>query len=272
MRGLSDNTIRVRLDLLCRLRTHADAPLRELEPHHLLAFERIAIAGRAAETRRAYCSHLRAFYAWAKRTGIVEHDPSELLTMPKVPRHLPRPIEEDDLRLALSSARPKMAAILTLAGYAGLRACEIAGLDWSDVVRTDKGAWLTVRHGKGAKQRQVEIGETVIRALQHHGIRRRGPVFIGRDGSRMDARSVSSSANRFLRLQGVDATLHQLRHRFGTIAYELSSDLRLVQDMLGHASPTTTAGYVRTSGAAAARMIAALDALGTGPAPSVSSA
>jgi integrase len=55
--------------------------------------------------------------------------------------------------------------------------------------------------------------------------------------------------------------MHQLRHRFGTVAYQLSHDLRLVQELLGHASPQTTAGYTRTSPAASGKLIAALDEL-----------
>jgi hypothetical protein len=121
VRGLSSNTVRVRLDFLHRLSEFTGLPLRDLEPGHLLRFERIAIAGRAAESRRAYVCHIRAFYRWAVTTGLVQHDPSEVLTIPAVPRHLPRPIDEDDLAIAIDAARPKMRAMLTLAGWAGLR-------------------------------------------------------------------------------------------------------------------------------------------------------
>lgn len=264
VRGLSDNTIRVRLDFLQRLHVHMGRPLREAEPGHLLRFERLAIAGRAPETRRAYVCHLRAFYQWAVKNRIVTEDPSTLLTLPVVPKHLPRPIDEDDLAVALNAARPKMRAVLTLAAYAGLRAIEIAGLDWSDLRRElDGSAFIHVRHGKGGKDRMVEVGQTVILALQAYGIKRRGPVFLGMDGRQIDARSVSRSANRHLARHGVEATLHQLRHRYGTVAYNLSRDLRMVQQQMGHSSPTTTAGYTRVSAEAAARMVAAMDALPT---------
>lgn len=138
VRGLSDNTIRVRVDLLHRLAIFAGQPLRTLEPGHLLRFERLAIAGRSPETRRAYASHLRSFYKWLKAGQAISEDPSTMLTMPVVPKHLPRPIAEEDLAKALATARPKMAAMLTLAAYAGLRCVEISGLDWSDLHR-DQG-------------------------------------------------------------------------------------------------------------------------------------
>lgn len=271
IRGLSENTLRVRLDFLHRLFIFAAIPLRKIEPGHLMRFERIAIAGRSAETRRAYVCHLRAFFRWAKQTGLISEDPSEVLTVPVVPRHLPRPIAEDDLAAALAIARPKMAAMLTLAAFAGLRCVEIAGLDWSDLRREpDASAYLHVRKGKGAKERTVEIGTVVIRALQRYGVKRRGAMFLGADGAQISARSVSSSGNRFLARHGIEGTMHQLRHRYGTVAYQLSRDLRLVQEQLGHASPVTTAGYSRPSAEAAARMVAAMDALVLTPTKAIS--
>lgn len=262
VRGLSDNTLRVRMDLLHRLYLNIDRPLLKAEPGHLLRFERLAIAGRAAETRRAYSSHLRSFYRWAVAQGKISEDPSELLTTPSVPRHLPRPIAEDDLHFVLTAARPKMRAMLVLAAYAGLRCCEISGLDWADFRREPNGtAFVDIRHGKGSKQRQVEVGEAVVKALQSYGVKRRGWMFLGADGRQIEAKSVSRSINKYLRRHEVPATAHQLRHRFGTIAYQLTRDLRLVQDLLGHSSPNTTAGYARPSGEAAARMVVLMDDL-----------
>lgn len=263
VRGLADNTIRVRIDLLHRLGTFIGMPLRCAEPGHLLKFEKLAISGRSPETRRAYVCHLRAFYRWAKASRLISEDPSTLLTLPVVPKHLPRPIAEDELAEALNAARPKMRAMLTLAAYAGLRCVEMAGLDW------DGATYIHVRKGKGAKERTVEVGQVVIHALQGYGIKRRGPVFLGLEGKAMDARSVSRSGNRFLATHGVNATMHQLRHRYGTVAYQLSRDLRMVQEQLGHSSPQTTAGYARPSSDAAARMVALMDALPT-PAPRIS--
>lgn len=261
IRGLADTTLRVRWDVLARLSAYIDTPLRNAAPGQLLRFEQAAIAGRSPETRRAYCCHIRAFYRWALTQGVVSSDPSTMLTLPKIPRHLPRPIAEDDLTVAIAAARPKMRAMLTLAAYGGLRCVEIAALDWSDLRREPDGtAYLHVQ-GKGGKERTVEIGETVLQALRGHGIKRRGPVFIGNDGARIDARSVSTSGNRYLKRCEIDATMHQLRHRYGTVGYQLSRDLRMIQEQMGHASPNTTAGYTRFSHEAAAAMVAAMDAL-----------
>lgn len=260
VRGLAANTVRVRLDFVHRLYLFAGVPLREVHTGHLMAFERLAIAGRAPESRRAYVCHLRAFYRWAVQTRVVSADPTEMLTLPRVPRHLPRPIDEDDLVVALRVARPKMRAMIVLAAFAGLRCIEIAGLDWADLRREPDGsAFIHVRHGKGAKERTVEVGDVVVQALQGHGVRRRGAMFLGQDGQPIDPRSVSRSINRFLANHDIQATAHQLRHRYGTVAYQLSRDLRMVQEQMGHASPQTTAGYTRASREAAAAMVAAMD-------------
>jgi integrase/recombinase XerC len=227
-----------------------------------MRFERMAIAGKSPETRRAYVCHVRAFYRWALKRELVRYDPSEILTLPSIPRHLPRPILEDDLAAALHGARPKIRAMFVLAAFAGLRCIEIAQLDWSDFRREQDGTSFVVVRGKGDKERTVEVGETVIKALQAYGVRRRGAMFLGQNGDRIDARSVSSSCNRFLKRAGIEATMHQLRHRYGTVAYQISRDLRMVQEQMGHASPQTTAGYTRPSAESAARMVRAMDALG----------
>jgi integrase len=198
LRGLADTTIRVRIELLERLTAYVGVPLRDVQPGHILRFERAAIAGRAPETRRAYACHIRAFYRWAKAAGVVSEDPSEVLTLPSVPRHLPRPIEEEDLAFALAEAQPKMAAVLTLAAYAGLRSCEIAGLEWSDLRREQDGTvFLHVRHGKGHKERTVEVGQVVLRALHRYGVKRRGAMFYG-NGRAADQRSVDQQQRQSL--------------------------------------------------------------------------
>lgn len=261
VRGLADTTLRVRWDVLSRLHDYIGKPLREAHDGNLLDFERVAIAGKSAETRRSYACHIRALYRWMVKTGVITSDPSTLLTLPKVPRHLPRPIAEDDLARAMQTARPKMRVMLTLASYAGLRCVEIAGLDWEDLHRDGPETVLHVRSAKGGNERMVQVGETVMQALRGYGIKRRGPMFIGQDGRKMTADSVSRVGNAYLKRNDIPATMHQLRHRFGTVAYQVSRDIRMVGDMMGHRSPTTTAIYTRPSAEAASRMVAAMDEL-----------
>jgi site-specific recombinase XerD len=260
IRGLADNTVRVRFDLLQRLYLYVGKPLRDLDTDDLYRFERVGIAGRAAESRRSYACHCRAFFRWLQQTGVRDDNPADVLTLPKLPKHLPRPIPEDELHAVLDAARPKMRAMLTLAAYAGLRCAEIAAMCWEDLHRDAGGTYIHV-HGKGDRERTVEVGQVVIKALQAHGIRTRGPVFWGYEARPMDARSVSSSINRYLKLQGLEITAHQLRHRYGVIGYQLSHDLRLIQQNLGHSSPATTAIYTRPAADAGARLAELMDAI-----------
>lgn len=261
LRGLSRNTLRTRLELLQRLTRHLPVPLRQAGPEHILAFERVAISGRAAETRRAYVCHIRALYRWMLAAGLIDTDPSAKLTLPIVGKHLPRPIAEDDLAAALAGARPKLRAMITLEAFAGLRCCEVAALEWGDLRRDREDYGRLHVRGKGDKDRLVEVGAVVIRALQAYGIQKRGPMFLGVDGAQITANAVSRAVNRHLARSGVDATAHQLRHRYATVAWRLSKDARMVQEQMGHASADTTAIYTLPSLEAAAQMVAAMDAL-----------
>lgn len=262
LRGLSNNTLRTRLELLQRLARFLPVPLRQATSDQLLDFERLAIAGRAAETRRTYACHIRSLYRWMLAADLIPADPSRVLTLPIVGKHLPRPIDEEDLAVAVAAARTaKLRAMLCLGAWAGLRCCEIAALEWRDLHREDDAHGHLQVRGKGDKDRTVEIGRVVIQALQGYGIQKRGPVFLGHDGAQITANAVSRAINRHLRLLDLDVTAHQLRHRYGTVGYQLTKDLRTVQTQMGHASADTTAIYTRPSAEAAARMVAAMDAL-----------
>lgn len=266
LRGLSNNTLRTRLELLQRLSRWLPVPLRQATAQHLLDFERIAIAGRASETRRTYACHIRALYRWMLAADLITVDPSLKLTLPIVGKHLPRPISEHDLAHAMEAVRtPKLRAMITLGGWAGLRCCEIAGLEWPDLRRDREDYGRLHVRGKGDKDRLVEVGATVIRALQAYGVQRRGPVFRGVDGAQITPNAVSRAIARHFAVCDIDATAHQLRHRYATQAYRLSRDQRMVQEQMGHASADTTAIYTLPSLEAAARMVAAMDALNEHP-------
>ena len=259
LRGLAANTIRVRGDVLGRLSDWLGKPLREATEADLLRWEQAAVAGRTPETRRAYVSHVKAFYRWAKTAGLVAVDPSTRLTNPRLNRPLPRPMPEDDLRRAVALARPKMRLAILLGAFCGLRCQEIAGLHWSDL-RTDQGATTQlVREGKGGKERVVPVPGVVLEAMVTYGRRRSGPMFYGVDAGQMSAKSL----NRFFQENGLDFTAHQLRHRYGTTAYRLSKDIRMVQELLGHSSPQTTARYAAYDKANEADMVKAMDAAWT---------
>ncbi|MDP9461052.1 MAG: tyrosine-type recombinase/integrase [Actinomycetota bacterium] len=260
LRGLRPNTIRVRGDVLGRIPDQTGKQLRDLTEADLLLWERNFLTGRAPETRRAYLSHMRAWFAWAVKTKLVDQDPTPCLTQPKLMRGLPRPVCEADLRLAVEKARPKMRLMILLGAFCGLRCQEIAGLHWSDLHTTSEGTVLLVREGKGGKERVVPVPGVVIEAMVAHGRRRSGPMFYGMDAAQMDAKSVSRSLNRFFQRNGLAFTAHQLRHRYATTGYQLTKDIRLMQEMLGHSSPQTTARYTAFDKSGVADMVERMDA------------
>lgn len=260
LRGLKPATLTARAWVLNRLSACIDRPLRDAHIGHIQSWEQSVVAGLAPQSRRAYCGHVRSFYTWAVKTGIVTDDPSVMLTRPKIPKTLPRPITEADLQRAIDTPPPKLGAMLALMAYAGLRCLEVAQLSWSDVSVADGQTWIAVRNGKGGKDRIVPIGETVQRALRRHGTKQRGPVFLGRDGKQINANSVSQAVNYHLRKLGIPSTAHKLRARYATQAAAVV-DMALVAELCGWESLETARHYVKPDRERAARLVVALDEL-----------
>lgn len=205
----------------------------------------------SAGARCTYAAHLSGFFRWLRYERIRDDDPTERLIRPRQHRGLPRPIAEERLRLALERAEPPIDVWLSLAAYMGLRACEIAWLHGEDI----RGDRILV-HGKGGKQRIVPLHAKVAALLD--GSPRRGPVFRNAVGGELTANVVSQRTNRYLHGLGIDETIHQCRHWFGTAVYRQSRDLRLTQELMGHSSPLTTAGYAAWASEAAADVISTL--------------
>jgi len=200
---------------------------------------------RAPNTRYATISHLHMFYTWARREQLVDHDPTELVERPKTTLHLPRPIHERDLAIAVALATPTMRAALLLAAGCGLRCIEITRLRWDDITVD------TIRvRGKGNKSRVIPLHPAARDALEHVD-RQRQHVFTWRwarntpTARYAEGQLTSRAINDYLRSVGVGATAHQLRHYAATEALRSSHDLRAVQELLGHASPTTTSIYTK---------------------------
>lgn len=244
--GRSPDTIttaRVNLTGLCVML--APTPLLDATHAHLAAWQRTRGAVITARSLRTQTSYIHGFYRWATEEGLLESDPSARLKAPKVPRLLPRPIAEATLEDVLDAAdTPWMTALLALAAFAGLRACEIARLAWADVHLDGPEPWLRVV-GKGSKERLVDLSDVLVGILRALPTRR-GPVLRRRDRrpGHCTANGISKAAERFLKACEVSDTLHAFRHRFGTEVTR-AGGLRVAQELMGHASPTSTAGYAQ---------------------------
>lgn len=213
--------------------------------------------GIGAKTRYCWLTHLSAFYAWAIDEGLCKKDPTSRIVRPKLRRSLPRPAPTADLHRALELAPPMMKAWLLLAAYEGMRCAEIAGMRREDVI--DGDGLIRVTHAKGGNERMLPLHPEVAKALADMPMPRKGWIFVRPDiGGRFLAAQVSKDINAYLRFHQVPATAHQLRHWFGTHLYQVSHDLRITQEMLGHANPATTAGYAAFDHGAAADAVQTL--------------
>lgn len=253
LRGRSEETIKARRWLLLRIREQIGKPVSRASAEDLAGWRAALTADR--DTIRTYVSHVRQFCAWARREGIRPDDPSLDLLVPRRRRRLPRPIGEEDLLRALEEAPQRIRPWLALAGWAGLRAKEIALLRREAVLEQAPRPGILVASDatKGADERFVPMHAVVRQALAEYGMPTAGWVFRRGDGQPGPNTPccVSHLANRYMHGAGITETLHQLRHRFGTQAYEVTRDLRQVQEWMGHHDISDTAGYVQVSGASA---------------------
>jgi site-specific recombinase XerC len=193
-----------------------------------------------------YVSAARSFYAFCVRRGLAGGNPAAGLPVPRTGRRLPRPVSEADLMYALAEADERIRPWLVLAGWAGFRAIEIARLRRESVLDTARPPVLIAADGatKGHRERSVPMSAFVLAELVPV-LPASGWVFLRRDGKKgpNSPGLVSHLANEHLHACGVAASLHQLRHRFLSQAWHASYNLRLIQELAGHARPETSAGY-----------------------------
>jgi len=244
--GQAPGSVYYRGRVLTRLQAALAVPLLEASAEDLARWrEGLSVA---PGTVVGYVSHATAFYAWAVTIGLLEDNPAAALPVPRLGRRLPRPISEDHLMTAITEAPDRIRPWLVLAGWAGLRAQEIAYLRRDHVLDTARPKPLLFVAGsaaKGGHERIVPLCAFALAELQAAGLPASGYVFGRRDGKRGPNRPwlVSQKCNEYLHELGFADTLHGLRHRFATVTYAVRRDLRMVQELLGHLSPATTSVY-----------------------------
>jgi integrase/recombinase XerC len=212
---------------------------------------------------QSYVTHVREFYAWLQAQDVRDDNPALALPVPPRPRMLPRPVSSEDLAYALATAPARIRPWLVLAAWCGLRAKEIALLRRESVLDAAEPPALIVAIDatKGRRaERMIPLHPFALAELQRLPLPRSGWVFPRRDGRPGPNQPwrVSHLCNDHLHSLGIAASVHQLRHWFGTETYRASRDLRVVQELLGHASPQTTAGYAAISREGTAAAVAAL--------------
>jgi len=220
-----------------------------------------------------HLSALRSFFRWACREGHLERNPARGVPSPRVPKALPRALTLADTESLLDadlegSFPERDRALFELLYATGLRVSEAAGLDVEDV---DFSARLARVLGKGSKERIVPFGEAAAESLEEYlparAERRRGyagpaepsggdPLFVNARGGRLTTRSMARLLKHRLRAAGLPAEIspHALRHTFATHLLEAGADLRAIQELLGHASLSTTQKYTHLDAARLAKV------------------
>lgn len=200
---------------------------------------------------------IRPYYAYLQARGIRPDNPAALLPKPKARRRLPRPIPDSRLFAAVVEAPPRLLPWLLLAGWSGLRASDIAGLHREDFTVTDDEVFVRVL-GKGDAERDAAVPLWVWRTIAPL-LPESGPcwrrVYRPNDGP-VTAKQISDSVAYYLGKQrGIPERLHSLRHRVATAVLRESHDIRLVQEILGHANLGTVHVYTQVQSSAMARAV-----------------
>lgn len=220
--------------------------------------------GLAPTSLRRRAAAIKGFYRFAFGEGLIGIDVASHLDLPRMPRLLPETLTEAEVeRLLTAPAEDALLerALLELLYAAGLRVSEALNLDLEDI--SLDGAFVRVI-GKGDRERLVPVGEVALDAIRawldgprhalleaHHvAAIRGGPLLLGRSGRRLARQQAWAIVKRAAATAGLSGRVspHTLRHSFATHLLEGGADLRIVQELLGHASISTTQLYTHVTG------------------------
>ncbi len=214
---------------------------------------------KAASSARILAA-VRGYQKYLLLENLRTDDPSQQVKSPKLPKRLPKALSQTQVMSLLAASGPepddetadslrlRNRAILELMYSSGCRVSEVAQLDLDEMVA---GGWVRIR-GKGSKERLVPVGSFAQRAIDAYLVRSRpllsakggGPaLFLNQRGSRLSRQSIWEIIQSAGQACGLGVSPHSLRHSFATHLIEGGADVRVVQELLGHASVATTQIY-----------------------------
>ena len=210
--------------------------------------------GQKKSTASRRLAALRSFCKYLNREGIMKKNPAKLISSPKLPKQLPRFLTVDEVfglvekpdGLGFMEQRDR--AMLELMYSSGLRVAELSSLNLDDI-NLDEG--LVKVMGKGRKERIVPVGGKAQEALRSYLVekmlQKKGDkaLFVSRNGKRLDTRGVRRIVRKYSLALGLPGKVspHTLRHTFATHLLQSGADLRVIQELLGHSSLSTTQKY-----------------------------
>jgi integrase/recombinase XerC len=211
--------------------------------------------GRKSRTIQRELSSIRSFFQFLIRIDVMRKNPALEVSAPKSDKPLPKTCDAETIDRLLTvkedsdSLLLRDVAIFELVYSSGLRLAELVGINLDDIDLQQRQLVVT---GKGNKTRYLPIGSKAVIAVQRWLKRRvelvtgqQPALFVSKQGNRISPRNVQARLNRLIQQQGLGQHLspHTLRHSFATHMLESSSDLRAVQELLGHADIATTQVY-----------------------------
>ena len=259
-RGLSINSLQAyRRDLAEFSRAYPDKTPDQISASEMTRFfARLSSQGRKPATMARKISSLRQFFAYLRETGVAKEDPTRAYSAPTISRYHPDYLSPEEIDRIIRSVEPtakhgqRDRAVIEVLYGCGLRLSELINLKWSDI---EFEAGFVRVMGKGNKQRLVPIGEYARKALVAYldeapraaALARPAVIFTNRFGHRFSRVGLWKVVKGMVRRAGISKRVspHTFRHSFATHLIEGGADLRMVQEMLGHADITTTEVYTK---------------------------
>jgi len=241
-----------RLDLDDFLKFLGESPIESVE--YLLLRKYLAILKEKKLGSRSMARHLstlRSFFKFLTREGFLKSNPILSVASPKLDKHLPQFLTEEEVFRLIESSVPKDEmglrdrAILETFYSTGMRISELCSLSQDDL---DFIGGVVKLKGKGKKERIAPIGDKAISSLRDYLEKRKrqaSAVFLNKRGTRITDRGVRNIVGKYLKASGMKKGVspHTLRHSFATHLLNRGADLRTVQELLGHANLSTTQIY-----------------------------
>lgn len=207
-----------------------------------------------ARTINRRISALRSFFKFLAREGYLKANPILILSTPRLEKHLPAFMTEEEVAKLIGAAFAKSQkderalrdrAVLETFYSTGIRISELAGLKTQDI---DFIGGIVKVMGKGRKERIVPIGDTATQAIRRYLETRKKQdeaLFLNKSGRRISSRGIRNIVEKYIRLAGIKQGVspHTFRHSFATHLLNRGADLRTVQELLGHANLSTTQIY-----------------------------
>ncbi len=261
-RNASDHTCRnyaFDLELFFRFLGHRRlGALTPLDVRRFVAHLSAGHSSRRTIARRLSC--LRSFFRFLCREGTLDHNPAEAVPTPRLDQRLPSFLDEQQVSRLLDMPPAERwrglrdRAILETLYSTGMRVSELTGLNREDL---DEISGTVIVRGKGKKERLCPIGATALGAIRRYlaarpsAKRLRVPyaIFVSQKGTRLTVRQVDRLLARYVRQAHLPSAIspHSLRHSFATHLLDRGADLRSVQELLGHASLSTTQIYTHVT-------------------------